>query len=51
MIASEDGTIVVRALQFVEDLVVADLDLAPGTAPMQAELAEAPYRPSPARAA
>ena len=40
MIAGEDGTIVVRALQFVEELVVADLDLAPGTAPMQAELAE-----------
>ena len=40
MIAREDGTIVVRALQFVEELVVADLDLAPGTAPMQAELAE-----------
>ena len=30
----------VRALQFVEELVVADLDLVPGTAPMQAELAE-----------
>ena len=29
MIAREDGTIVVRGLQFVEDLVVADLDLAP----------------------
>ncbi len=40
MIASEDGNLVVRALQFVEDLVVADLDLAPGTASMQAELAE-----------
>jgi NAD+ synthase (glutamine-hydrolysing) len=40
MIAGEGGTIVVRALQFVEELVVADLDLAPGTAPMQAELAE-----------
>jgi NAD+ synthase (glutamine-hydrolysing) len=40
MIASENGTIVVRALQFVEDLVVADLDLAPGTSPVQAELAE-----------
>ena len=40
MIASEDGKLVVRALQFVEDLVVADLDLAPGTASMQAELAE-----------
>ena len=40
MIAREDGTIVVRALQFVEELVVADLELAPGTAPRQAELAE-----------
>ena len=40
MIAGEDGTIVVRALQFVEELVVADLELAPGTAPLQAELAE-----------
>jgi NAD+ synthase (glutamine-hydrolysing) len=40
MIAREDGTIVVRALQFVEDLVVADLDLAPGTAPLRSELAE-----------
>jgi NAD+ synthase (glutamine-hydrolysing) len=40
MIAREDGTIVVRAPQFVEDLVVADLDLAPGTAPLQSELAE-----------
>src|SRR5215204_3880700 len=36
-----DGdTIVVRAPQFVEELVVADLELAPGTAPLQAELAE-----------
>jgi NAD+ synthase (glutamine-hydrolysing) len=40
MIAREDGTIVVRSLQFVEDLVVADLDLAPGIAPLQGELAE-----------
>jgi NAD+ synthase (glutamine-hydrolysing) len=40
MIAREDGTIVVRALQFVEDLVVADLDLAPGTAPLRSELAD-----------
>ena len=40
MIAREDGTIVVRALQFVEELVVADLELAPGMAPLQAELAE-----------
>jgi NAD+ synthase (glutamine-hydrolysing) len=40
MIAREDGTIVVRALQFVEELVVADLELAPGRAPLQAELAE-----------
>ncbi len=40
MIAREDGTIVERTMQFVEDLVVADLDLAPGTAPLQSELAE-----------
>jgi NAD+ synthase (glutamine-hydrolysing) len=40
MIGSPDGTIFVRALQFVEDLVLADLDLAPGTAPLQPELAE-----------
>jgi NAD+ synthase (glutamine-hydrolysing) len=40
MIAGEDGAIVVRALQFVEDLVVADLDLAPGTAPLRSELAD-----------
>jgi NAD+ synthase (glutamine-hydrolysing) len=39
MIAREDGTIMVRALQFVEDLVVADLDLAPGTTAMHSELA------------
>ena len=40
MIADEAGTIFVRALQFVEDLVVADLDLAPGTAALQSELAD-----------
>jgi NAD+ synthase (glutamine-hydrolysing) len=40
MIADEGGTIFVRALQFVEDLVVADLDLAPGTAELQSELAD-----------
>jgi NAD+ synthase (glutamine-hydrolysing) len=40
MIASADGEIFVRALQFVEDLIVADLDLAPGTAPLQREIAE-----------
>jgi len=40
MIATSDGTIFVRALQFVEDLIVADLDLAPGTAPLQPEIAE-----------
>jgi NAD+ synthase (glutamine-hydrolysing) len=47
MIASADGTIFVRALQFVEDLIVADLDLAPGTAPLQPEIAEgtAPAEP------
>src|SRR4029453_16888483 len=42
MIASNDGAIVVRALQFVEELVVADLDLAPGSAPMQTERAKGP---------
>jgi NAD+ synthase (glutamine-hydrolysing) len=40
MIADEAGTIFVRALQFVEDLVVADLDLAPGTAELRSELVE-----------
>ena len=40
MIADEAGRIFVRALQFVEDLVVADLDLAPGTAELQSELVE-----------
>jgi NAD+ synthase (glutamine-hydrolysing) len=40
MIASPDGTIFVRALQFVEDLVLADLDLAAGTAPLQPDLAD-----------
>ena len=39
MIAREDGTIVLRALQFVEDLVVADLDLAPGATSLQSERA------------
>jgi NAD+ synthase (glutamine-hydrolysing) len=39
MIARQDGTIFVRALQFVEDLVVADLDLAAATAPMQDQFA------------
>ena len=52
MIAREDGTIVVRALQFVEDLVVADLDLAPGHCPAaELNLPRAPFLPSPARAA
>jgi NAD+ synthase (glutamine-hydrolysing) len=40
MIADETGTIFVRAQQFVEDLVVADLDLAPGTAALQSELVD-----------
>jgi NAD+ synthase (glutamine-hydrolysing) len=40
MIADEAGTIFVRALQFVEDLVVADLDLAPGTAELRSEVVE-----------
>jgi NAD+ synthase (glutamine-hydrolysing) len=40
MIADGEGTIFVRALQFVEDLVVTDLDLAPGTAELRSELAD-----------
>jgi NAD+ synthase (glutamine-hydrolysing) len=40
MIADGAGTIMVRALQFVEDLRVADLDLAPGSAELRSELAE-----------
>ena len=39
MIGSADGTIIVRALQFVEDLVVADLELEPPGAPMRSQLA------------
>ena len=51
MIADEAGTIFVRALQFVEDLVVTDLDLAPGTAELRSELVEGTVPQSPARAA
>jgi NAD+ synthase (glutamine-hydrolysing) len=40
MIAQADGTITVRALQFVEELVVADLDLPAATAPLETERAE-----------
>jgi NAD+ synthase (glutamine-hydrolysing) len=40
MIAQADGTITVRALQFVEELVVADLELPAGTAPLETERAE-----------
>jgi NAD+ synthase (glutamine-hydrolysing) len=40
MISIADGTIVVRALQFVEELIVADLDLPAATAPLQTQLAE-----------
>jgi NAD+ synthase (glutamine-hydrolysing) len=40
MISTADGTIVVRALQFVEELIVADLDLPAATAPLQTQLAE-----------
>jgi NAD+ synthase (glutamine-hydrolysing) len=40
MLAGADGAITVRALQFVEDLIVADLDLAAATAPLRAEPAE-----------
>ena len=40
MIAQADGTITVRALQFVEELVVADLDLPAAAAPLETEWAE-----------
>jgi NAD+ synthase (glutamine-hydrolysing) len=40
MIAQADGTITVRALQFVEELVVADLDLPAATVPLETERAE-----------
>jgi NAD+ synthase (glutamine-hydrolysing) len=40
MIAGTDGAITVRALQFVEDLIVADLHLAAATAPLKTEPAE-----------
>jgi len=40
MIADAAGTIMVRALQFVEDLIVADLDLVRGSAELRSELAE-----------
>ena len=40
MIAQADGTITVRALQFVEELVVADLDLPAAIAPLETERAE-----------
>jgi NAD+ synthase (glutamine-hydrolysing) len=40
MIGNADGTITVRALQFVEELVVADLELAGATAPVKSEVAE-----------
>ena len=39
MISAEDGTITVRALQFVEELVLADLELQPASAPVRTELA------------
>ena len=51
MIAREDGTIVERTMQFVEDLVVADLDLAPALPRCRANLPKVRFRPSPARAA
>jgi NAD+ synthase (glutamine-hydrolysing) len=37
MIADANGTIIVRALQFVEDLIVADLELPAATAPLLEE--------------
>jgi NAD+ synthase (glutamine-hydrolysing) len=40
MISTADGTIIVRALQFVEELVVADLELPAALAPVRNELAE-----------
>src|SRR5215213_3197657 len=40
MISDADGTIAVRALQFVEDLVVTDLELAAASAPVKTETAE-----------
>jgi NAD+ synthase (glutamine-hydrolysing) len=40
MIADADGKIILRALQFVEDLVVTDLELMAATAPLQPERAE-----------
>jgi NAD+ synthase (glutamine-hydrolysing) len=39
MISASDGTIIVRALQFVEELVIADLELQPASAPVRTELA------------
>jgi NAD+ synthase (glutamine-hydrolysing) len=40
MISTADGTIIARALQFVEDLIVADLELERASAPMKTEPAE-----------
>jgi NAD+ synthase (glutamine-hydrolysing) len=40
MISTADGTITVRALQFVEELVLADLELPAASAPVKSELAE-----------
>jgi NAD+ synthase (glutamine-hydrolysing) len=40
MIARADGTITVRALQFVDELVVADLELPAASAPLETERAE-----------
>ena len=51
MIAREDGTIVARALEFVEELVVADLDLAPVPPHCRVSSLKELVPPSPAKAA
>ncbi len=51
MISNADGTITVRALQFVEELVVADLELAAASAPVKSETAEEQCPPSRGRGA
>ena len=50
MIAAADGTIVVRARQFVEELVVADLDLPPADGPLRTEVAPGTVPTEPGRA-
>jgi NAD+ synthase (glutamine-hydrolysing) len=39
MISTADGTIIVRALQFVENLIIADLELEAASAPVRTQLA------------